>query len=101
MTPAAIALAVLCGVLGVALDKARKRIMKELNEHVAHLDETIAMQSDWLKIKKGLESRINADSALIAEAHALLHDERHKGKLDNQKQWQAARAEWAGKVNAR
>lgn len=36
--------------------------------------------------------------ALISEAYALLHDERHKGKMGNQATWQAARDEWSAKV---
>ena len=47
---------------------------------------------------EGLHNQIRSDSILIAEAYALLHDERHKGRLENQKAWQAARDEWSAKV---
>lgn len=94
MTPAAIALAVLCAVLAVvvAWQRATVRVTTERAESI----EEIAKHDS-----RELRQRIGSDSALLAEAHALLHDERHKGKMDNQRQWQAARAEWAGKVNAR
>lgn len=101
MTPATITLAALCAVLAMVVAWQRSMIVAglELRQNIIENDadrHCVAMTEIHEQ-----KVRISADSALIAEAHALLHDERHKGKVDNQKQWQAARAEWAGKVSAR
>ena len=53
--------------------------------------------SQYRTLRRFVDQRAT-DAALIAEAHALLHDERHKGRLENQKAWQAARDEWDAKV---
>ena len=42
--------------------------------------------------------RAETDARLLADAYALLHDERHKGKMGNQAAWQAARDEWDANV---
>lgn len=53
--------------------------------------------SQYRTLRRFVDQRAT-DAALIAEAHALLHDERHKGRLENQAAWQAARDEWSAKV---
>lgn len=53
--------------------------------------------SQYRTLRRFVDQRAT-DAALIAEAYALLHDERHKGKLGNQEAWQKARGEWDAKV---
>lgn len=91
MTPA---LSLLCAILAavVAWQRSSLRDARQRGEAIA---ENAAEERAIAR------RRAEADAGLLAEAHALLHDKRHKGMMDNQRQWQAARAEWAGKVNGR
>jgi len=77
MTPAlSILCAVLVAVVALGVRHARKRIAK-LNQEVI----------DALKDSKRAYHLVNG-------AAQLLHDDRHKGRLENQKAWQKARDEW-------
>jgi len=38
--------------------------------------------------------RAETDARLLADAWALMRDDRHRGKLDNHKAWIAAHSEW-------
>lgn len=80
MIPLAILCAVLVAVIALGVRRARKRIA-ELNQEV--IDGLEACKHAW---------------TLVNDAARLLHDERHKGKMGNQKAWQAARDEWGAKV---
>ena len=80
MIPLAILCAVLVAVIALGVKVARKRIA-ELNQEVI----------DALKDSKRAYH-------LVHDAARLLHDERHKGRLENQKAWQKARDEWDAKV---
>jgi hypothetical protein len=101
MTPAAIALAALCGVLALLLWWLTSCMKHDRKQFAFILDTHFNQIKVLRETRAELMEQSEKDSTLIAEAHALLHDERHKGKMDNQRQWQAARAEWAGKVGAR
>ena len=78
--PLAILCAVLVAVIALGVKVARKRI-SELNQEV--IDGLEACKHAW---------------TLVNGASRLLHDERHKGRLENQAAWQAARDEWSAKV---
>ena len=81
MIPLAILCAVLVAVIAIGVRRARKRIA-ELNQEV--IDGLEACKHAW---------------TLVNGAARLLHDERHKGRLENQAAWQAARDEWDALVS--
>lgn len=80
----------------VAMSALRARswwrtIAREAQEQIVADSRKIREQAAALERHASAAMR---DGALLAEAYALLHDERHKGRQDNQKTWQADRGEW-------
>jgi hypothetical protein len=82
-----IPLAILCAVLAavIAWQRGSLRVARERCR-------SIEIYTD--SARQELIATINGQSSSIATAYALLHDERHKGKMGNQ----AARDEWSAKV---
>ena len=89
MTAALIALCAVSWLLLSLRDRSRiKRLELDLS------DATIALDTTRARLLASTER----DAALIAEAYALLHDEKYKGRKLNQAQWVAARDEWDRKA---
>lgn len=88
MTPALIAAIVACLAV-IARQRSSLRTARARGEAL-----TALMASEHAKHRQ----RAETDARLLADAWALLHDERHKGKMGNQAAWIAARDEWSAKV---
>ena len=54
--------------------------------------------SQYRTLRRFVDQRAT-DAEIISTAYALLHDERHKGKMGNQAAWQKARDEWDALVS--
>ena len=82
-----IPLAILCAVLVLVLVYTLGAV-KNMGDKIKELQDFAAVQNDLMAI----------DAINLSTAYAILHDDRHKGKMGNQAAWQKARDEWSAKV---
>ena len=98
MTPV---LSILCAVLVAVIAWQRAMIISgtELRQNIIEngADQYLALLSE----EKRLRQQSETDAALLAEAHALLHDTAARGKDGRWLPWSERRAAWVKKCEVR